>query len=95
MTIAILPAVALSTVSRFIPPITLLGTALTGLLLIVGFVDNFRLPKKQITKLIGGLFLIYVIIWISSSISFQKKQQDFRSKHLPESLDILEKELGN
>lgn len=94
MTFALLPALTISTLSGLIPPITLVGTALTGLLLIVGFVDNFRLPKKKVTKLICGLFLIYVIIWITSTISFQQKSEEFRYKHKPENLDILQKELG-
>lgn len=93
-TFAVLPSVLLSTVSYLVPPITLLGSAVTGLLLVVGFVDNFRLPKKAVTKLIAGLFLIYVIIWIFSTINFQQKKEEFRMKALPESLDILEKELN-
>ncbi len=94
VTFAVLPSVLLSTVSYLVPPITLLGSAITGLLLIVGFVDNFRLPKKAVTKMVSGLFLVYVIIWIFSTISFQQKKEEFRMKALPESLDILEKELN-
>lgn len=93
-TFAVLPSVLLSTISYLVPPITLLGSAVTGLLLVVGFVENFRLPRKSVTKLIAGIFLIYVIIWIFSTISFQQKKEEFRMKALPESLDILEKELN-
>jgi hypothetical protein len=91
---ATLPAVLLSTVSYLLPPITILGSAIIGLLLLVGFVENFQLPKQAITKLMIGLFLVYFIIWIFSTISFQQKKDEFRMKALPESLDILEKELG-
>lgn len=95
LTFASLPAVLLSTVSYLVPPITLLGSAAIGLLLIVGFVENFQMNRQKITKLIGGLFLIYFIIWIFSTISFQQKKEEFRMQALPESLDILEKELGD
>jgi len=91
---ASIPAVLISTVSPFLPPMTLVGVAATGLLLVVGFVENFQIPKKPLTKLIAGLFMVYVLIWISSSINFYQDKKEFQQKHSPINTKILEEEFG-
>ena len=93
---ASLPAQALSTIAHFIPPITLLGVAVTLLLLIVGFSSNFSIPRKPLIKLMSGLFLIYVLIWIGNSISFHHRKEELRKLHKPKAAEeILRKEFAD
>lgn len=77
------------------PLLTLLGILVTGILLIVGFVENLQVPKKPLIKIMMGLFAIYFIFWIISSIEINREQEHLKSKALPESLDILQKELDH
>lgn len=90
---ASLPAVVLSILSPLLTPLNLIGVLTAAFLLVVGFSENFNLPKKKIAKLIAGLSLIYLIFWIYSSISFQKEKTDYRDQASPESVEILEREL--
>ncbi len=57
----------------YFPPILLVGLAFTGLLLIVAFVDNFLLPRKFVTRLIAGIYVIfvmtYLVAWFSTNHS--------------------------
>ncbi|RME17863.1 MAG: YIP1 family protein [Bdellovibrio sp.] len=79
-----------------VPPIVLLGMAVTSLLLIIGLVENFALPKKTIIRLIGSLFIFYLIIWTFQQIrftAFSSKNKELKT--LPGSIDILEKELSD
>jgi hypothetical protein len=92
---ASVPSVILSVLSPFLPPVQLLGLGAAVFLMIVGFNENLGLPRRPVAKLLGGLFLIYLIFWIYGSITSQKVKSSFRDKASPESIDILEKELKN
>lgn len=54
--------------SDLIPPITLVGLAFTGLLLIVGLVENFQLPKKHVLYLVAAIYVAFFIIWTSNRV---------------------------
>lgn len=75
-----------------LPLATMIGLAITSLLLVVGFIDNFQLPKPKVIRLMGALFTMYLVIWVANSIRMGKEQEAFRGKATPESMDILEKE---
>ncbi|MEO0335016.1 MAG: YIP1 family protein [Pseudomonadota bacterium] len=93
---AALPAQALSTIVHYIPPVTLLGVAVAGMLLIVGFSANFGLPRKKLIKLMSGLFLVYALVWIGNSISFYHQKEELKKIHSPKAAEeILKKEFGN
>ena len=95
MVFAQIPALLLWTVTPLLPPLILLGSAATGLLLLVGFVDNFGLPRRTMIRLLAGIYMVFVIFWISSAINQRRQVEVFRDKATPESLDILEKELND
>lgn len=90
---ASIPALLLSVFSDIIPAVDLIGVAAALFLLIVGFSENLKLPRKKISKLMVGVFAVYVIFWMYGSITNQKIKSDFRDKASPESIDILEKEM--
>lgn len=59
-----IPFFLFQTFSNFIPPITLLGFLFASLLLTVGLVERFSFPKKDVLKVVGSLFFIYITIYI-------------------------------
>lgn len=58
-----IPFFIFHTFSPFFPPITLLGFLFSALLLIVGLVERFNLPRSLVTKVVGAIWVIYLIIW--------------------------------
>jgi hypothetical protein len=62
--LANLPFFIFQTVSHYIPPITLVGHGFTSFLLIVGFSENFHLPKKRVMQLVGAIYSVIVLVWI-------------------------------
>jgi hypothetical protein len=59
-----IPFFIFQTVSGLVPPITLVGFGFASLLLIVGLVDNFSLPRKQVIRVVGVIYAVFLIIWI-------------------------------
>lgn len=51
-------------ISPFLPPITLLGFLFSAILLTIGLVEKFSFPKKTVIKVVGSLFIIYILIWV-------------------------------
>lgn len=91
--LANLPFVMMIVLSPLFRPIALLGLGVTAMLSLVGFVENFLLPRRSLTRLLLGIYVAYVIMWITSSLNLTKKETAFRKMATPESLDILEREL--
>lgn len=88
-----IPALAIYCLTPLLPPLVLLGPAAAGLLLIVGFTDNFGLERKKATKFIGTVFAIFCILWILNSINYRRQIESFSDKVTPESMDKLEEEM--
>lgn len=93
LSLANIPLLALYILSPFANPLLLLGVGLSGLLLIVGFVDYFLLPRKPILRLILGLFIFYFLMWVWGSIQILEQKKIENRPITPKNLDILEKEL--
>lgn len=91
---ASIPVLIVNTITSFLPPISLLGVVASSILLYVGLIEEFKLPREKVKKLIGAMLLIYIIIWVVQLIDTSTRHQIFRMKATPESLDILEKELN-
>ncbi len=90
-----IPSLVLFAISPLLPPLALLGPAATGILLLVGFVDNLGLDRRRITRLLLGMYAVFVVFWILNTISQRRSVEAFRDRATPESLDILEKEMKN
>lgn len=88
-----IPMMILSILTPLLPALTLVGLAVTGLLLIVGFVDAFGMNRPAILRLIATMYLIFFAFWIFRTIQVAKKTKNLNQITTPESLDILEKEL--
>lgn len=92
---AAIPMLILSVISSILPAVQVVGMLAAVFLLLVGFHENFGLPRKKMAKLLGVMFFVYLIYWIYGAISSHQVRNDLRYQTSPESLDILEKELGN
>lgn len=90
---ASIPLLALNIAAQKIAPLYILGLFVSSLLLIVGFVENLRLPKNIIKKIVFSLFAINTVFWIAQQINYAHKKETQRFKTTPESLDILEREI--
>lgn len=53
-------------ISEYFAPISLIGFAFTSLLAIVGLNENFAVEKKRAYTLVGSLFLIVLLAWLSN-----------------------------
>lgn len=59
-----IPFFILQIASGVVPPINLIGLAGTAMLLVVGFVSNFQLPRKMVMRLIAALYIIFLGVWM-------------------------------
>jgi len=74
---ASIPQLFLRIIEAYVPPITLVGMAFTALLLMVGFVENFLLPRKLIVRLIAILYAILFTIWIWDQITSSRMEKNW------------------
>lgn len=70
----------------------IVGLLFTSVLIIVGLVENFKLNKRFITRLVGAAVVVYFVLWGLSLLNENQsriQQQDFENYHL----DQLEREV--
>ena len=58
--------------SNYIPIISIVGLLFTGMLLIVGLTENFKMSKKRSIRLVGALWFLIFLVWLSNRFSIQK-----------------------
>lgn len=86
--VSMVPYFLLHTFSGYIPPLDLIGFALTGLLLIVGLVEQFGIERRVCVRLIGGLGLAFFVIW--SVVQFQSSAHEkAEADRAPKTLDEM------
>ncbi|PWU21938.1 MAG: hypothetical protein C5B49_01870, partial [Bdellovibrio sp.] len=68
MFFANIPFFIFQTVAYFFPPISLFGLAMSAMLLIVGFVENFQLERKIVIRTIVGVYALFILVWLWSRI---------------------------
>lgn len=71
------------------PPADLIGLAISGLLMIVGLVENFKIPRKLSIQLMVSLYSVFFVYWIVQMIAFNKVSE----MALPQDLDKIEREV--
>ncbi len=85
-----IPQFLFQTIEGFVPPIALVGMAFTALLLLVGFVENFKLNRKLAIRLLSFLYVIFFVLWIWNNFNSAKFERAWRT----DSSDAPEVELG-
>jgi hypothetical protein len=91
--LATLPYLALHALASFVPPIDLLGFFLSCLLLIVGLVERFGLPRKIVLRVVAGTFLIFFAAWAWAQFRALPAREASPVFERPKTLDQLESEL--
>jgi hypothetical protein len=91
--LANLPRLALYPIEAYLPQVTIVSLAATCLLLYVGFVENTEIERKNITRLIGGIFALFLVFWIYNTISVSREKKSIKDMTTPGTLDILEQDM--
>jgi hypothetical protein len=73
----------------FFPPADLIGLAISALLMVVGLVENFSVPRKLATQLMIGCYSLFFIYWAVHLITMRQHQEST----LPQDLDKIEQEI--
>ena len=68
LTFAAIPFYLLHTIAAFLSIIDLIGLAMAGLLTVVGLSQTCRIPRTFAIKLIGLLYFLFFVLWLSSHI---------------------------
>lgn len=63
-----IPFFIFHTLSPFFSPITIIGFLFSALLLIIGLVERFQMPRPLVMKIVGSIWFIYLIIWALGQI---------------------------
>ena len=83
-------------VSDFFPPLLLIGLGFSCLLLIVAFVDNFKVSRKFASRLLIGIYSVMVVMNLTAWWQSARSLEHFRDHSVDHSLDKApEVKLGN
>lgn len=66
--LASIPFYLFQIVSEYFAPISLIGFGFTALLAVIGLCENFQVEKKRAYILVGSLFVIVLLAWISNQV---------------------------
>lgn len=78
---ASIPQTLLQIISGYLPIVALVGMAFTALLLIIGFVENLRLPRSLVVRLVLALYFAFIILWgIGQVVSKRTMDSNFSSR---------------
>lgn len=66
------PFFILQIASNYIPPISIIGLLFTGVLLVVGLTENFKMQKTRSLRLVGIIWFLILLIWVWNKISISK-----------------------
>jgi hypothetical protein len=86
-----LPFFILNIAADYLPPISLFGFAFTAILLSIGLVENFSLPKKMVIRLLAILYIIFILVWAWGRWDSMKVEKSFGKKEV---IDAPEVRLG-
>ncbi len=69
---SIFPFIVFFPILSYLPPLFLVCCAMSALLLIVGLVENFKIPQTTALKIVSLISLILIIVWIVNQIQSQE-----------------------
>ncbi len=92
--LSLMPFFALHIFSQLLEPVSLVGTAATSILLIVGFSEHTHIDRNRLIKLIAGLFIAYFIFWAINLINIREDSRSYKNLATPESIEQLKKEFS-
>ncbi len=74
----------------FFPPADLIGLAISALLMVVGLVENFEVPRKLASQLMIALYSVFLIYWVAHLITLS----NHHGTSEPQDLDQIEREVN-
>jgi hypothetical protein len=72
------PFFILQIASDYLPPISLFGFAFAAMLLSMGLVENFQLPKKMVIRLLSALYILFLLVWGWGRLDSMKIEKSFK-----------------
>ena len=84
--LSLIPYFFLHLLAGFLPPVDLIGFALTALLLIVGLVEQFALNKRQVMTVVGGLSAAFFLTWMVAQIHLAEPMNLREPSSTPDSI---------
>jgi hypothetical protein len=93
--LASIPVLVMRIFVSLFPPLSLLAVAASGALLVVGFVENFQLPRAKIIKLVSALFAVFLVYWIVQTIRASRLEKPDHRTIPAESLQKLQDEFND
>jgi len=91
--LANIPYFVVHMIAVVVPPVDLVGFGASCLLLIVGLNQNFSIERKQLYRLIGGIYAVFFLVWAFSQFRSLQRGSDAERVTVPKNLDTLEREL--
>lgn len=91
--LANIPYVVLHAASGIASPLDLIGFGLTCLLLIVALSEHFRIERKLLLKLLGGVYAVFCVVWAGTQWRNSERADRLEDRALPRSIESLEKEM--
>ena len=73
----------------YFPPAELIGLGISAMLMVVGLVENFEVPKKLARNLMIACYSVFFLYWVGHLITMREHQET----SAPQSLDHIEKEV--
>ncbi|MCX7977970.1 MAG: hypothetical protein N2578_03105, partial [Bdellovibrionaceae bacterium] len=65
--------------AHYFPFADLIGLAFAAILLVVGLTENFALSRERSLRVIGVLFGMVVLIWLTEKVSYFLSSRDIQS----------------
>jgi hypothetical protein len=62
-----------------VPPIVLVGMAFTAFLLLVGFVENFKLDRRLASRIIAFIYVLFFTLWMWNKISTSQIEKSWKA----------------
>jgi hypothetical protein len=94
ISLSLLPFFAIYIVAPILEPLKIIGFSVSAILLGVGLSVMTGLDRKKIFKLIGALYLVYLLFWVYNTINFKKMSQREKNLAIPGSIEKLQEEMN-
>jgi hypothetical protein len=92
--LASLPVLVTLIFSSWLIPLNLVGFLASGMLLVVGLTENTHVDRRKLMKLVGAIYLVYVVFWVVSTIRTHSEREEYKDP-TSNAVEILEKEKNN
>jgi hypothetical protein len=91
--LAYMPFLFLRLLSFLGPTVVLVGFAAMCLLLVVGLVENFDIPRQKVIRLILLLSVLFLIVWVIDVIQESHSRMEIKESVKQQTLDQLQKQV--